>query len=91
MKPFKFFQKKEVLISSPNRMITNELVPVQPINEPQYSHMLGFEVFGVTPIMYDPTTFYPVKCVMYLDTVTQRVVKGETISEGHPLWNYERV
>ena len=51
----------------------------------------GYEVFGVTPIMYDPTTFDPVKCVMYLDTVTQRVVKGETISEGHPLWNYERV
>ena len=82
MKSFKFFQKKEVLISSPTRMITNE---------PQYSHMLGYEVYGVTPIMYDPTTFDPVKCVMYLDTVTQRIVKGETISEGHPLWDYEGV
>ena len=51
----------------------------------------GYEVYGVTPIMYDPTTFDPVKAVMYLDTVTQRIVKGETISEGHPLWNYERV
>lgn len=50
-----------------------------------------YEVYHVSPIMYDPTTFDAVKCVMYLDTVTQRVVKGETISEGHPLWNYERV
>lgn len=50
-----------------------------------------YEVYHVSPIMYDPTTFDAVKCVMYLDTVTQRIVKGETISEGHPLWNYERV
>lgn len=51
----------------------------------------GYEMYGVTPIMCDPITLDAVKCVMYLDTVTQRVVKGETISEGHPLWNYERV
>lgn len=61
------------------------------IYEPLSDILEGYEMYGVTPIMYDPTTLDAVKCVMYLDTVTQRVVKGETISEGHPLWNYERV
>lgn len=48
----------------------------------------GYVLLGVTPIMYDPTTFDQVKAVMYRNPETGTVIKGEVIREGHWLWNY---
>lgn len=53
-------------------------------------HPLGeyYVVVGVTPIMYNPYTFIPSKCIMYRNVITNETIKGEEINEGHPYWNY---
>jgi hypothetical protein len=43
---------------------------------------------GVTPMMYNPHTFIPSKCIMYRNLTTNEIFKGEVINEGHPFWNY---
>jgi hypothetical protein len=45
-------------------------------------------VIGVTPMMYNPHTFIPSKCIMYRNLTTNEIFKGEVINEGHPFWNY---
>ena len=48
----------------------------------------NYMVIGVTPIMYNPYTFIPSKCIMYKNLTTNVIFKGEEINEGHPFWNY---
>ena len=48
----------------------------------------NYMVIGVTPIMYNPYTFIPSKCIMYKNLTTNVIFKGEEINEGHPFWNH---
>jgi hypothetical protein len=45
-------------------------------------------VIGVTPMMYNPHTFTPSKCILYRNITTNETIKGEVIYEGHAYWNY---
>lgn len=54
----------------------------------EYYETDEFEFAGVTPIMYDPTTFDAVKCMLYRNRETGSIIKGNVIDEHHPLWNY---
>jgi hypothetical protein len=47
-----------------------------------------YTVVGVTPMMYNPHTFIPSKCIMYRNITTNETIKGEVIYEGHAYWNY---
>lgn len=57
----------------------------------QFDIPQGCILVGVTPVMYEPTSFNQVKAVLYRDSETGRLIKGETISPGHILWDYEGV
>jgi len=52
-----------------------------------YNPNENYRVIGVTPMMYNPITFIPVKCIMYQNRRTQEIHKGEVINEEHPFWN----
>ena len=45
-------------------------------------------VIGVTPMMYNPNTFIPSRCIMYKNLTLNVIFKGEVINEGHPFWNH---
>lgn len=49
---------------------------------------LGYELLGLTPHMYDPVTFEPIRMVLYRDTITGVIIKGEQINMSHELWDY---
>lgn len=48
----------------------------------------NYTVAGVTPMMYNPITFIPSRCIMYRNLTTNEIFKGEVIYEGHAYWNY---
>ena len=47
----------------------------------------NYMVIGVSPMMYNPNTFIPSKCILYKNLTTNVIFKGEEINEGHPYWN----
>lgn len=50
--------------------------------------LIGFEFVGVSPLLYNPYTFSPVKRILLRDITNGNIVKGDEIYEGHPMWNY---
>ena len=49
---------------------------------------MGYSFFGLTPIMYNPTTFDGIRVILYRNDLNGAIIKGETITEDHELWNY---
>ena len=48
----------------------------------------GFEVIGVTPILYNPENLEPVRGVLYRNTETGATVRGPMITPDSELWNF---
>ena len=44
--------------------------------------------FSLTPALYSPETFNPVKYMLYKHRVTGEIIKGDMIQEQHPMFNF---
>jgi hypothetical protein len=81
MKPFKFFNKPDKTFPEWMDRMDDHILGDLPSRE-------NYVVIGVTPMMYNPHTFIPSKCIMYRNITTNETIKGEVIYEGHAYWNY---
>jgi hypothetical protein len=64
------------------------LSKINPLTIPPENLGEEYTFIGVTPVMYEPISFDQIKFLLYRNVTTGAVVKGETISPQHELWNY---
>lgn len=54
----------------------------------EYYHTDEFEFVDVTPIIYSPETFEPLKHMLFRNRENGEMIKGNLIRADHPMWNF---
>ena len=54
----------------------------------EFYNIAGFELIGVTPTTYNPSSFEPCRFLLLRDTQTGERVRGNLINYNHPMWDY---